>query len=71
MGERAEKYETTKQRLFQQRLEGETLPESPPVASLTSPTSPTPPPSWRGSDPPLDYGFVTVACSISLSFYDV
>jgi hypothetical protein len=42
-----------------------------PVASPTSPTSPTPPSWWRGSSPPLDYGFVAVACSISLLCYDV
>jgi hypothetical protein len=28
------------------------------------------PPSWRGSIPPLDYGLVAVACSISLLCYD-
>jgi hypothetical protein len=61
----------TKQRLFQRRLKGETLPELPPVTSPTSPTSPTPPPWWRGSSTPLYYGFMAVACSISLLCYDV
>jgi hypothetical protein len=60
----AKKHETTKQRLYLQRLEGGTLSESPPVASPTSPTSPTPP-AWWGSSPPLDYGFVAVAWSLS------
>jgi hypothetical protein len=39
------------------------------VAPDTSPRSPKPAPSsppWRGSNPPLDYEFVAVACSISL-----
>jgi hypothetical protein len=59
------------QSLFQQRLEGKTLPESLPVTSPTSPTSPIPPPWWRGSSPPLYYGFVALACSISLLCHDV
>jgi hypothetical protein len=69
--EAVEKHETEKRRLIQQRLEGETLSESPSVASLTSSTSPTPSPWWIGSSPPLDYEFVAVACSISLLCYDV
>jgi hypothetical protein len=36
---------------------GETLPEPSLVAFPTSPTSPKPSPWWRGSSPPLDYGF--------------
>ena len=49
------------------RLEGETPPESSPVASPPSPTSSSASPWWRGSSPPLDYGFVAVAWSLSLS----
>ena len=37
-----------------------------PVGSPSSPTSPSPSPWWRGSSPPLDYGFVAVAWSLSL-----
>jgi hypothetical protein len=69
--EAAEKHETQKQRLFKQRLEGETLLESPTVASPTSPTSPPSTPPWRGSSPPLDYGFVAISCSISLLCFNV
>jgi hypothetical protein len=50
------------------------MPQSPLVASLTSPTSPTsptPPPWWKGNSPPLNYEFMEVACSISLLCYDV
>jgi hypothetical protein len=64
--EAAEKHETTKQRMNLRRLEGETLLEPSPIASPISPTLPTPLPWWRGSSPPLDYGFVTVAWFISL-----
>jgi hypothetical protein len=64
-----EKDETTKQRLNLRRMEGETLPEPSPITSPTSPTSPTLPPWWRGSSPPLEYGFVAVAWSISLLCY--
>jgi hypothetical protein len=39
------------------------------VAPVAFPTSPTPPPWWRGSSPPLNYGFVAVAWSISLLCY--
>jgi hypothetical protein len=63
----AEKHETTKHRLYLLRLQRETLWEPSPVASPTSPTSPTPPPWRRGSTPPLDYGFVVVDWSLSLS----
>ena len=49
------------------RLEGETPPESSLVASPPSPTSSSTSPWWRGDSPPLDYGFVAVAWSISLS----
>ena len=61
--------ETMKQSQNQRRLERETLPESSPIASPPSPTSSTPPPWWRGSSPPLDYGFVAVAWSTSLLYY--
>jgi hypothetical protein len=40
-------------------------------ASPPSPTSTPSSPLWRGSSPPLDYGFVAVACSISLLCFNV
>jgi hypothetical protein len=44
LGKFLTKQNNKKQRLFKGRLEGEMLPELPPVASPTSSTLPTPPP---------------------------
>lgn len=70
-GEHHRKTETPKRRLLQRRLEGETPSGSPPEGSPPSPTSSSSSPWPRGSSPPLDYGFVAVAWSISLMFFIV
>ena len=66
-----ENHHRRKQLKTESRLEGEPLPELPPVAPPPSPTTPAPSPWWRGSSPPLDYGFVEVAWSKSLLFFIV
>lgn len=70
-GGRHRNTETWKRRLQQRRLEGETPPELPTEGSPPSPTSSSSSPWSRGSSPPLDYGFVAVAWSISLMFFIV
>ena len=65
-----QKHRNTETETWSCRLEGENSGGALPAWSSSSPTTSPPSPWWRGSSPPLDYGFVEVTyVSLSLELH--